>query len=68
VRVPGRGAATSRTCAPSRLLLANCLAQSEALMKGRTLEEARAMLAKGMTGGESTDRAAPRLPGNRPST
>src|SRR5258705_4843658 len=31
------------------LLLANCLAQSEAFMKGRTLEEARTqMLAKGM--------------------
>lgn len=41
------------------LLLANCLAQSEALMKGRTLEEARAeMLAKGMKE-EDVDRIAP---------
>ncbi|TIW06338.1 MAG: glucose-6-phosphate isomerase, partial [Mesorhizobium sp.] len=52
------------------LLLANCLAQSEAFMKGRTLEEARAqMLAKGMALAE-VDRIAPHrvFSGNRPST
>jgi glucose-6-phosphate isomerase len=52
-----------------QLLLANCLAQSEALMKGRTLEEARAqMLAKGMSQ-EDVDRIAPHrvFSGNRPS-
>ncbi|RJG46686.1 glucose-6-phosphate isomerase [Mesorhizobium sp. DCY119] len=51
------------------LLLANCLAQSEALMKGRTLEEARRqMLTKGMPV-EEVDRVAPHrvFPGNRPS-
>ncbi|MER8435748.1 glucose-6-phosphate isomerase [Mesorhizobium sp. M1312] len=51
------------------LLLANCLAQSEAFMKGRTLEEARAqMLAKGMAPAE-IDRIAPHrvFSGNRPS-
>ncbi|WP_217571818.1 glucose-6-phosphate isomerase [Mesorhizobium sp. GbtcB19] len=51
------------------LLLANCLAQSEAFMKGRTLEEARAqMLAKGMNPAE-VDRIAPHrvFSGNRPS-
>ncbi|TIQ19259.1 MAG: glucose-6-phosphate isomerase [Mesorhizobium sp.] len=51
------------------LLLANCLAQSEAFMKGRTLEEARAqMLAKGMVPAE-VDRIAPHrvFSGNRPS-
>jgi glucose-6-phosphate isomerase len=51
------------------LLLANCLAQSEALMKGRTIEEARAQLvAKGMPESE-VDRLAPHrvFPGNRPS-
>ncbi|BCH13253.1 glucose-6-phosphate isomerase [Mesorhizobium sp. L-2-11] len=51
------------------LLLANCLAQSEAFMKGRTLEEARAqMLAKGMAPAE-VDRIAPHrvFSGNRPS-
>ncbi|MER9652719.1 glucose-6-phosphate isomerase [Mesorhizobium sp. M0152] len=51
------------------LLLANCLAQSEALMKGRTLEEARAqMLAKGMKPAD-VDRIAPHrvFSGNRPS-
>ncbi|HRP78858.1 MAG TPA: glucose-6-phosphate isomerase [Aquamicrobium sp.] len=51
------------------LLVANCLAQSEALMKGRTLDEARAqMLAKGMDEGE-VERIAPHrvFAGNRPS-
>nr|WP_019172878.1 glucose-6-phosphate isomerase [Pseudaminobacter salicylatoxidans] len=51
------------------LLLANCLAQSEALMKGRTLEEARRqMLTKGMPL-EEVDRIAPHrvFSGNRPS-
>ncbi|RWD49067.1 MAG: glucose-6-phosphate isomerase [Mesorhizobium sp.] len=51
------------------LLLANCLAQSEAFMKGRTLEEARAqMLAKGMEPAD-VDRIAPHrvFSGNRPS-
>ncbi|MER9303686.1 glucose-6-phosphate isomerase [Mesorhizobium sp. M0293] len=51
------------------LLLANCLAQSEALMKGRTLEEARTqMLAKGMKPAE-VDKIAPHrvFSGNRPS-
>ena len=51
------------------LLLANCLAQSEALMKGRSLEEARAqMLAKGLPQSE-VDRLAPHrvFAGNRPS-
>ncbi|MHB2266245.1 glucose-6-phosphate isomerase [Aliihoeflea sp. PC F10.4] len=51
------------------LLLANCLAQSEALMKGRTLEEARAqMLAKGMVESEAESIAPHRVfEGNRPS-
>lgn len=51
------------------LLLANCLAQSEAFMKGRTLEEARAqMLAKGMDPAD-VDRIAPHrvFSGDRPS-
>ena len=51
------------------LLLANCLAQSEAFMKGRTLEEARAqMLAKGMKPAD-VERIAPHrvFSGNRPS-
>jgi glucose-6-phosphate isomerase len=44
------------------LLLANCLAQSEALMKGRTLDEARATV--------KDPALAPHkvFPGNRPST
>ncbi|MGD9915561.1 MAG: glucose-6-phosphate isomerase [Rhizobiaceae bacterium] len=52
------------------LLLANCLAQSEALMKGRTLDEAKAqMAAKGMTPAD-IDHIAPHrvFSGNRPST
>ncbi|WP_370638438.1 glucose-6-phosphate isomerase [Aurantimonas sp. VKM B-3413] len=51
------------------LLLANCLAQSEALMKGRTLEEAREqLLAAGRSPGDA-ERIAPHrvFPGNRPS-
>ena len=53
-----------------RLLVANCLAQSEALMKGRSLAEARArMAAAGLTGAELERQARHRVfPGNRPST
>lgn len=49
------------------LLLANCLAQSEALMKGRTLQEALAQLAA--RGPETAQRLAPHrvFSGNRPS-
>ncbi len=51
------------------LLLANCLAQSEALMKGRTLEEAKAQLmSKGMSEAEASELAPHRVfTGNRPS-
>lgn len=51
------------------LLLANCLAQSEALMKGRTLEEAKAqLLAKGMAEIDAKRIAPHRVfAGNRPS-
>ncbi len=53
-----------------RLLLANCLAQSEALMKGRSLGEARGRMAeKGLTGDELERQARHRVfSGNRPST
>ncbi|MBO9444929.1 glucose-6-phosphate isomerase [Ruegeria sp. R14_0] len=53
-----------------RLLLANCLAQSEALMRGRSLGEARQrMEAKGLQGDELERQARHRVfPGNRPST
>ncbi|MBL8563471.1 MAG: glucose-6-phosphate isomerase [Gemmobacter sp.] len=52
------------------LLVANCLAQSEALMQGRSLDEARAIMAKkGLTGAELERQARHRVfPGNRPST
>ena len=52
------------------LLVSNCLAQSEALMRGRSLDEARAiMAAKGATGAELERQARHRVfPGNRPST
>jgi glucose-6-phosphate isomerase len=52
------------------LLMANCLAQSEALMKGRSLEEARALMARrGLSGAELERQARHRVfPGNRPST
>ena len=53
-----------------KLLAANCLAQSEALLRGRSLDEARAiMAAKGLSGAELDRQAAHRVfPGNRPST
>lgn len=53
-----------------QLLVANCLAQSEALMVGRTLDEARALMAaKGLEGDELDRQARHRVfPGNRPST
>ncbi len=52
------------------LLIANCLAQSEALMRGRSLREARERMAqKGFEGEELERQAHHRVfPGNRPST
>ncbi|MGB7241824.1 MAG: glucose-6-phosphate isomerase [Sulfitobacter sp.] len=52
-----------------QLLIANCLAQSEALMRGRSLDEARALMAaKGLSGDELERQARHRVfPGNRPS-
>lgn len=52
------------------LLVANCLAQSEALLRGRSLDEARALMAaKGLAGAELERQARHRVfPGNRPST
>jgi glucose-6-phosphate isomerase len=51
------------------LLVANCLAQSEALMRGRSLEEARAKVAGKFEGDELERQARHRVfPGNRPST
>jgi glucose-6-phosphate isomerase len=52
------------------LLVANCLAQSEALMRGRSLAEATAIMAtKGFEGPERDRQARHRVfPGNRPST
>ena len=52
-----------------RLLVANCLAQSEALMRGRTLDEARQIVSDSFDGAELERQAAHRVfPGNRPST
>ncbi len=52
-----------------QLLVANCLAQSEALMKGRDLEEARGKVAGKFEGDELERQARHRVfPGNRPST
>ncbi|MEL6619859.1 MAG: glucose-6-phosphate isomerase [Pseudomonadota bacterium] len=51
------------------LLMANCLAQSEALMRGRTLNEARGKIADRFEGAELERQAAHRVfAGNRPST
>ncbi len=53
-----------------RLLVANCLAQSQALLRGRSLEEARATLAGKGLGAQELERQARHrvFPGNRPST
>lgn len=53
-----------------RLLVANCLAQSKALMRGRSYAEARALMREaGLEGVELEQQAAHRVfPGNRPST
>lgn len=53
-----------------RLLVANCLAQSKALMQGRSLDVAREMMAHaGLRGDELERQARHRVfPGNRPST
>lgn len=51
------------------LLIANCLAQSEALMLGRTLEEATSLLTASGLDAEEVKRLAPHkvFPGDRPS-
>jgi len=51
------------------LLMANCLAQSEALMRGRTLDEAKAQLIKQGKSEKDAERLAPHrvFSGNRPS-
>ena len=53
-----------------RILQANCLAQSEALMRGRTLDQAREKAAQaGLSGAALEEQAAQRVfEGNRPST
>ncbi|MEM6887319.1 MAG: glucose-6-phosphate isomerase [Pseudomonadota bacterium] len=52
-----------------KLLVANCLAQSEALMRGRSLEEAREKVPGKLDGDELERQARHRVfPGNRPST
>jgi glucose-6-phosphate isomerase len=52
-----------------RILVSNFFAQSEALMRGRTRDEARAELAAAGAGGEELEllAAARTFPGNRPS-
>ena len=52
-----------------QLLIANCLAQSEALMRGRTRDEARTQLIASGASDAEADRLAPHktFPGNRPS-
>jgi glucose-6-phosphate isomerase len=52
------------------LLVSNCLAQAEALLCGRSLDEARAIMAKkGLTGAALEQQARHRVfPGNRPTT
>ncbi len=52
------------------LLVSNCLAQSQALMRGRDLEEVKAQLAKGGMERDAIEKLAPHkvFSGNRPSS
>ncbi|MCA3563941.1 MAG: glucose-6-phosphate isomerase [Methylocystis sp.] len=52
-----------------QLLIGNCLAQTEALMKGRTLPEAKALLRQQGLSAAEVNRLAPHkvFPGNRPT-
>jgi glucose-6-phosphate isomerase len=52
------------------IMLANCCAQTEALMRGKSEAEVRAELRQQGLGAEECDRLAPHkvFPGNRPST
>jgi glucose-6-phosphate isomerase len=52
-----------------RMLTANCLAQTQALMRGKTAEEVRAELAAQGTSGAALEALVPHkvFPGNRPS-
>ena len=60
---------THRLVDHHRALLANCFAQSEALMRGKTMDEARDELLEAGTARAEADRLAPHkaFPGNRPS-
>ncbi len=53
-----------------RMLVANCIAQAEALMRGRTEDEARRELEAEGLAGEALERLLPHrvFPGNRPSS
>jgi glucose-6-phosphate isomerase len=53
-----------------RILLANCLAQGEALMRGKTAAEVRQELSAAGLSGEALESAIPHrvFPGNRPSS
>jgi glucose-6-phosphate isomerase len=66
----GRSGHEAELAGQHRLLIANCLAQSEALMRGRSLDQARAILAgRGLGPAELEQQARHRVfPGNRPST
>ena len=65
VKTPAHGLADQH-----RKLLANCLAQSQALMRGKTAAEARAELEASGRDAATIERLVPHkvFPGNRPST
>nr|WP_281374762.1 glucose-6-phosphate isomerase [Aureimonas mangrovi] len=67
--IVGANAHETELAEHQELLLANCLAQSEALMRGRTLEEAREQLVAGGKAPEEAERIAPHrvFSGDRPS-
>ncbi|BAL25018.1 glucose-6-phosphate isomerase [Azoarcus sp. KH32C] len=62
-------AASHKLADHHRLLLANCIAQSKALMVGKTADEVRTELSAGGLSGEALEALVPHrvFPGNRPS-
>lgn len=73
--IPGEFLVAAHTLNPERqyaqdTLIANCLAQCEALMRGRTLAETEAALRAAGVEPEAAERLAPHktFPGNRPVT
>lgn len=67
--IPAQSQHPIRDCLHHKILMANFLAQTEALMKGKTTEEAKAELEAGGLKGEALDKLLPHkvFQGNKPT-